>query len=158
MSFSPEEMLEPGTVYECKFHLQKITEVPDQLKTLEFQFQTIQQSIFVEMEGLHSLDEAELKWQQLKGILKTADVARAEQVEQVLTGSQDGKALQIDWTHNSDGTLHEFVIDSISRTMEKEEVKVKWDGRVIQSKDHGEEVVVIPPLGDLKLMKSALSS
>jgi len=156
VTFSPEEMLEPGTIYACKFHLYKIMEVPEQLKTLEFQFQTIQQSIFVEMQGLNSLDEVELKWQQLKGILKTADVARAEQVEQVLTGSQDGKALKIDWTHNSDGTLHEFVIDSISRNMEKEEVKVKWDGRVIQSKDHGEEVVDIPPLGDFKLMKSVV--
>jgi len=124
------------------------------LKILEFQFQTIQQSIYVEMEGLNSLDEVELKWQQLKGILKTADIARAEQVEQVLTGTQDGKALKVHWTHNSDGTQHDFVIDSISRTAEKEEVKVEWNGRVIQSKDRGEEVVDIPPLGDFKLMKS----
>jgi uncharacterized protein YfaS (alpha-2-macroglobulin family) len=156
LEFSPDEILEPGTIYQCKFHLNQIMEVPDPLRDLEFQFQTIQQSIYVELGGLNSLDEAELKWQQLKGTLKTADFAQAEQVEQVLTGFQNGKALKISWTHNSEGTEHTFVMDSIIRTEVKEQVLVKWDGRVISSKDRGEEVVEIPPLGDFKLMKTTL--
>jgi len=154
LEFRPEEMLDPGTMYQCKFHLHKLMEVPDPLKILEFQFQTIQQSIYVEISGLNSLDEDDLKWQQLKGTLKTADYAVMEQVEQVLTGSQHGNKLAIRWTHNSEGTLHEFIIDSISRTNEKEQVLVRWDGKGIQSEDKGEELVNIPPLGDFKLMKT----
>jgi hypothetical protein len=154
LEFRPEEMLDPGTMYQCKFHLHKIMEVPDPLKILEFQFQTIQQSIHVEMNGLNSLDEEDLKWQQLTGTLKTADYAVMELVEQVLTGSQNRNTLQVQWTHNSEGTLHEFIIDSISRTNGKEQVLVQWDGEGIQSEDKGEEVVNIPPLGDFKLMKT----
>ncbi|MFH0758468.1 MAG: MG2 domain-containing protein [Bacteroidota bacterium] len=157
LEFSPDEILEPGTIYQCRFHLQQIMDVPDPLKILEFQFQTIQQSIFMELEGLNSLDEAELKWQQLKGTLKTADFAQADQVEQVLTGFQNGKALKVSWTHNSEGTQHEFLIDSISRSELKEQVLVKWNGRGIGCKDQGEEVVEIPPLGDFKLMKTSVS-
>ncbi len=154
LEFTPAEMLKPGTVYQCKFQLHKLMEVPDPLKTLEFQFQTIQQALFVELKGLNSLDDKDLQWQQLRGNLKTADYADMELVEHVLTGSQDGKSLQIRWTHNSEGTSHEFTVDSIFRTKEKEQVLVRWDGKVIQSEDRGEEVVTIPPLGDFKLMNT----
>ncbi len=155
LEFRPEEMLDPGTLYQCKFHLHKLMEVPDPfLKTLEFQFQTIQQSIHVELKGLNSLDEEDLQWQQLKGTLKTADYADMELLEQVLNGSQDGKGLQINWTHSGEGTQHEFIIDSIFRTKEKEQVVVQWDGKGIRSKDKGEKVVDIPPLGDFKLMNT----
>jgi len=154
VEFTPDEMMVPGTVYKCKFQLHELMEVPAPLKVLEFQFQTIQQAIFVEFKGLNSLDDEDLQWQQLKGALKTADYADMEQVEQALTSSQDGKELQIGWTHNSEGTSHEFTVDSILRTKEKEEVLVRWDGKIIQSKDNGEEVVSIPPLGDFKLMNT----
>ena len=66
LEFAPEEMLSPGTLYQCKFHLGKLMEVPGGLEVLEFQFQTIQQSLFVELKGLNSLDEEDLQWQQLK--------------------------------------------------------------------------------------------
>ena len=42
-------------------------EVPKGLEVLEFQFQTIQQSLFVELNGLNSLDDENLQWQQLTG-------------------------------------------------------------------------------------------
>ena len=154
LEFSPEGTLDPGTLYQCKFHLDKVMEVPKGLEVLEFQFQTIQQSLFVELKGLNSLDDENLEWQQLKGTLKTADYADVEKVEQVLKGSQDGKALQVAWTHNTEGTEHHFTLDSIKRTKEKEQVLVKWDGKEIRSEDKGEEVVSIPPLGDFKLMNS----
>jgi len=148
LEFVPEEMLQPGTVYQCKFHLGKLMEVTGQLGVLEFQFQTIQQSLYVELEGLNSLDDEDLQWQQLKGTLKTADYANAEQVERLLEGSQLGKTLRVSWAHNSEGTEHEFTVDSISRTREKGQVLVKWDGKAIQSEDRGEEVVQIPSLDD----------
>jgi hypothetical protein len=44
LEFRPEGMLDPGTVYQGRFHLDKLQEVPQGLEVLEFQFQTIQQS------------------------------------------------------------------------------------------------------------------
>jgi len=154
LEFRPELRLEPGKLYQCRFHLDKLMEVPEGLEILEFQFQTIVQSLLVELEGLHALDEEDLQWQQLKGILKTADFADPEALEEVLTGKQDGKALDIVWTHNSEGTRHDFTIDSIFRSKEKEEVLVQWNGKAIQSEDEGDELVSIPALGDFKLMNT----
>ncbi|MDX2430276.1 MAG: MG2 domain-containing protein [Bacteroides sp.] len=152
--FRPDGVLEPATRYQCKFHLHKLMEVPDGLKSLEFQFQTIQQALFVEIKGLTSLDDENLRWQQLRGSLKTADYANGEEVEKLLEGSQDGKELRVQWTHSNEGTLHEFTIDSISRTNEIEQVLVKWKGKGIGSEDEGEKLVAIPPLGDFKLMNT----
>ena len=154
LEFRPEGMLDPGTIYQCKFRLGKLMEVSDGLEVLEFQFQTIQQSLFVELEGLTALDEEDLQWQQLKGILLTGDYADVELVEEVLIGKQDGRALQINWIHSKEGTQHDFTIDSIFRSKEKEEVLVQWDGKAIQSEDQGDELVAIPPLGDFKLMNT----
>ena len=152
LEFVPEALLDPGKVYQCRFHLDKLMDVPRGLEVLEFQFQTMRQSLYVELQGLNSLDDEDLQWQQLKGTLKTADYADAEQVEQVLEGSQEGKALRVSWNHNTEGTLHEFILDSIYRSDENGQVLVKWDGKGIRSEDKGEEVVQIPPLGDFKLM------
>ena len=44
LEFHPELRLEPGKLYQCRFHLDKLMEVPEGLEDLEFQFQTIQQS------------------------------------------------------------------------------------------------------------------
>jgi uncharacterized protein YfaS (alpha-2-macroglobulin family) len=152
LEFRPEGMLDPGTVYQGRFHLDKLQEVPQGLEVLEFQFQTIQQSLFVELEGLNALDEEDLQWQQLKGTLKTADFADVDAVEASVKGFQEGQELTILWTHHSDGTRHDFTIDSIYRGTEKREVVVQWDGNGILSGDEGEELVDIPPLGDFKLM------
>ena len=152
IEFRPEGILPAGKLFSCTFHLYKLMDVPDHLKSLEFQFQTIQQALFVEFEGLQSLDEENLQWQQLNGSLKTADFANVDLIEEVLEGFQNNKPLKIHWSHGNEGKIHEFTIDSIFRSKEKEEVLVKWNGQVISSEDKGEEVIDIPPLGDFKLM------
>lgn len=152
IEFRPEQILPPGTVYNARFHLYRLFEVPDHLKTLKFQFQTMQQAISVNFEGLKSMNEDNLKWQALAGNLKTADLADMDLVETILEAVQDKKNLKIHWTHGEDGKTHEFVIDSIFRSDGKETVTVRWNGRVVGCKDLGEESVEIPPLGDFKLM------
>ena len=152
VEFRPEQPLPPGTVFNAFFHLSRLTQVPGHLETLEFQFQTMQQAVYVNFEGLKSVDEENLKWQQLSGTLKTADVANSESVEKVLGASQNNKPLNIKWNHGEEGRIHEFVVDSITRSEGEEEIKVIWDGRGIGSEDKGEQIIDIPPLGDFKLM------
>jgi hypothetical protein len=41
------------------------------------------------------------------------------QWKQVLKGFQEGQELTILWTHHSEGTRHDFTIDSIYRGTEK---------------------------------------
>ncbi|MEA1898033.1 MAG: hypothetical protein U9N53_10285, partial [Bacteroidota bacterium] len=152
IEFRPEEILTPGTIYNGKFHLSKLLDVPKHLKSLEFQFQTMQQAVFMNFEGLKSIDEESLQWQQLKGSLKTADYADMESVEKILEAFQNKKSLKINWSHGNKGKTHEFSVDSIFRSEQKEEILLKWNGKIIGSEDRGEEIIDIPPLGDFKLM------
>ncbi len=152
IEFRSEGILTPGTVYNGKFHLSKLLEVPKHLKNLEFRFQTMQQAVFVNFEGLKSIDEESLQWQQLNGSLKTADYANMESVEKVLEAFQNKKSLKINWNHGNEGKIHEFSVDSIFRSEQKEEIVLKWNGKIVGSEDKGEEIVDIPPLGDFKLM------
>jgi len=85
LEFRPDEIMPTGTVFQCSFHLGELLEVPSDLKTMKFQFQTMQQSISVDFGGLNSLDDEDLKWQQLNGALQTADYAPVEVVETMLS-------------------------------------------------------------------------
>ncbi len=154
VEFRPSEAMAPGTRYECSFQLHRVLAVPAELRTFEFQFRTILQSVQVEFGGLNSLDDEDMKWQQLQGSVITADHADEQHVEEILTATQNGRVLRIDWIHGAEGIRHEFTIDSIIRTEKKEEVRVEWDGKSIRSTDRGEETVSIPALGDFQLMNT----
>ena len=150
--FRPDETLEPGSLFTGTLHLDQLMEVPADLGEFTFRFKSMQQSLQVEIHGLNSLDEEDLKWQQLKGTLRTADFASADDFAEVLTGKQNGKHLEIRWTHNEEATVHEFVVDSILRDKSKGQAIISWDGKALRSADKGEEVVPIPALGDFRLM------
>ncbi|MFZ4414667.1 MAG: hypothetical protein ACOYOV_16405, partial [Bacteroidales bacterium] len=51
IEFSPEDKLPPKKFYEVEFYLSKLMKVPDSLKTMEFQFQTVQQDFEIKVEN-----------------------------------------------------------------------------------------------------------
>ncbi len=153
LAFRPEHKMEPGTNYSCRFRLDKLLDVPARLGTLEFEFRTMAQAMAVEIGGMTCLDEEDLSWQQLSGILRTADFADAEAIEQSLEGRQKGRMLGIEWTHSEDGRTHAFRIDSIARNDEKGELNLQWKGEALGCRDEGSETVSIPALDEFTLMK-----
>ncbi len=152
LEFRPAEPLPAGTVFQAVFHLGKVMQVPDKYKDFPFGFRTFHQGIRVNIGGMSSLSDRDLRWQQLSGRLLTADVAPAGKTEKILRAEQNGKPLKIKWTHNEQGTVHKFVIDSIRRTEKKGEVLISWDGSPIGAEEKGSRTVEIPALSDFKLM------
>jgi len=61
IEFIPEGLLPSGKLFEAEFHLSKVADVPEKLKTLPFSFQTIQQVINVYFEGMRAYDIEDLK-------------------------------------------------------------------------------------------------
>lgn len=152
IEFRPEPRLKPGTLYKAKFYLSKIKDVSSRFKTFEFQFQTMQQAMFVNFEGLKGMNEEDFRWQQFTGNLKTADYAEPGQVEKVLQARQNNNELKIKWQHSENGMDHLFVIDSILRTEKKQKVEIQWNGAEIGVKEKGSETLDIPSLSDFNLM------
>ena len=54
--FKPDEKLPNGQVFEARFHLDKIMDVPDAFKTFKFGFQTKNQAIDVQTLGMQAYD------------------------------------------------------------------------------------------------------
>ncbi len=150
--FVPDASLKSGTVYNVRFDLGKVADVPDHLKTFEFQFQTINQTFSIRFEPLKSYSSIDMKWHKLEGTLLTADIIDDDVIEKVLSAKQENQKLGISWIHGSEGTSHQFTVDSILRTEKESSVVVSWNGKPINVDLSGNETIAIPALGDFSMM------
>lgn len=157
IEFRPNEKLPSGQLYTATFELGEIQKVEANLETFEFQFQTIQQAVFVQFNGMRAYDDDDLKWQMVMGKLQTADIAGVEQMEKTVIATQNGKKLSITWQHFQDGKTHEFAVDSIKRGEKRSEIVISWTGKEIGAEKNGEEVIVIPSLSEFLVMNTTIN-
>ena len=152
LEFRPEKPLPNGTNYKAEFFLSKVLDVPDEFETFDFDFQVMQQSFDVYVDGITTVDRKTLVAQRLDGKLATADVADPALVEKILTVSQGQQKLTISWVHESNGTVHTFSVEGIKRSEQPETVTLKWNGAPLGLDIKGDRVVEIPALGDFKVV------
>ena len=152
IEFRPDEKLPPKKFYEAEFYLSKLLKVPDSLKTMEFQFQTMQQDYEVIVDNHKAYNKSDLSREKLYGRILTADVVVDKDLEKVLTATQNDKNLKITWVHDAANKTHYFQIDSVMRTNKKSYVTLSYKGKAIQAKTKGEQHIEIPYLGEFKLL------
>ncbi len=152
IEFRPDKALPGNTHYDAEFNLGTILKVPGQFETFKFDFQTMQQSFEVFVDGMTTTDKKTLRSQRLDGSLSTADIADPSIVEKLLTVSQHDKNLAITWVHESNKTTHRFSVDGIQRGEQPEKVVLKWNGSPMGLDIKGEKTVDIPALGDFKVV------
>jgi len=147
LEFRPKERLPQGQEHSATVKLAGL--VPEEKGPAEFTFAfaAMKQYFDVEVEGLRAASAKDLTRQQLLGTVNTADVEDAAPVEQVLSVSQDGKALTVRWTHNEDRRGHAFVVDSIVRGEQESSVVVTWDGKPLGVDKKGDQQITVPALG-----------
>ncbi len=153
IEFKPDEDMKSGTKYKVDFALEKIMDVPDNLKTFSFEFQTIVQNFDVSLESQQTYEPRNLQWLQYSGTLKTADFLEETGLRDLLTASQDGKSLNIKWDPDPDGREHHFKIDSVQRKERAGKVLIAWNGKSIGVRRKGDMEVVLPALGEFSLME-----
>ncbi len=152
LEFRPDTLLPQDEVFTVQFKLSELIQVPDSLKTMVFQFQTMKQEISVDVANHKAYTQSDLSREFLYGSLSTADLALDEKVEKVLTATQNGKKLPISWIHESRKRVHSFTVDSIFRGSSFGKVRLEWVGKPIDSKTTGNCEVEIPALGDFRFM------
>ncbi|WP_028981150.1 alpha-2-macroglobulin family protein [Sporocytophaga myxococcoides] len=154
IEFVPEEPLNPGQSFDAKFEIGEVMQMPEDLQTFDFAFQTIPQTFDVYVEGLRTYEVTNFASQKLLGILSTADVVDNATLEKVLTASQDGKTLSITWTHENDRKTHRFQVEKIQRKEAAGTVVLTWDGTPIQSETKGTETIEIPAIGEFSIVSA----
>ena len=115
LEFKPKERLKPGQDYKVTFHLDKLLEVKYELREFEFPFTVVKQSVKLEVNELKCYHANDYEYYNLTGSIGTADFAEQEAIEKMLNAKFDNKDLSVKWVHNEQGTLHQFLIDSIER-------------------------------------------
>ncbi|MFA5727647.1 MAG: hypothetical protein WC886_08405, partial [Saccharofermentanaceae bacterium] len=152
LEFHPDKPLPQDQVYTIEFQLSKLIAVPDSLKTMVFQVQTMKQEVTVTVDNHKAVSHSDLSREYLTGTLLTSDVADDQPVENILKARQDGRDLPIIWSHDKKNRSHIFQVDSIRRTGSPGEVKLEYDGASIDSKSEGALKIGIPSLGDFKMI------
>lgn len=152
LRFDPEESLPSGTSYVCTVNLKKLfSQIPKDAHSFEFDFRTKDQYFDLSFSGLFAPDHSALEKQAFQGTVFTTDEAEAEKVEELLVARQNGKTLDIEWTHGGEGREHIFTIQNIARSQEASNVQLSWNGKPLQVDLKGDRDIEVPALGDFKV-------
>jgi len=152
VEFRPNDRLEAGQVYEATFQLARLFKVAETLSVFQYSFQVIPQNFELSIDNVKPYVKTELTRQKIEGQVLTADFSPNESVEKILTVSQDNKSLKVTWEHLPDGKRHFFIVEDITRKETASKVNLKISGKSIGVKSDEEREVVIPALGDFKIL------
>ena len=153
IEFRPGEPLAQDKIYTVEVSLSKLLTVPDSMKTMVFQFQTMRQDFDVTVDNHKPYSEADLSREKLYGTLFTADMADDKQVEQMLTASEEGRNLPVSWQHDSKNNRHNFQVDSIIRKNQASAVKLDWKASLINAPADKQFTEEIAALGDFRRLE-----
>ena len=106
----------------------------------------------VDFLGMEPLDKNDLKWQLINGNILTYDYADGGELENAFEAVQNGNELFVRWEHSEDGKIHQFVIDSVQRSENRNQVILQWNGKELGTSKEGEKVFNVPPLGEFKVL------
>ncbi|MEZ4778008.1 MAG: MG2 domain-containing protein [Flavobacteriaceae bacterium] len=141
--FQPSELLKPNTEYTVTVQLGKLyTNVEKDFKEYTFSFKTITPNFKIDLGNLQSYSK---EWQYITGTLQSADVITAEKAKELVSVSQKGKKLKLQWPSEEGlAKYFNFTIDSIKREVEDTQIDIAWDGKPIGSDFKGNNTFVIP--------------
>ena len=152
--FTPAKELQPGATYKAILNIRKFMSLPKEYSSFEFNFSVILENIDIQLQGLTPLDETSPNQFYLKGTMTTRDSEGGDMIKKILSAEQEGKTLSIEWTHDSGGQNHEFIIRTIERREQPSSLKVSWDGSAIGVSKKGTRTIDVPSLGQFDLLSA----
>ncbi|MEL6943315.1 MAG: hypothetical protein AAFO82_11655, partial [Bacteroidota bacterium] len=154
--FEASEYLESDQAYSANIDLKKLfSNLPKDFNTFRFDFQTRQQGVDVRIKQVNTVDNDDLRSQQILGEIHTADVVNSEELENILTAKQGRKTLPIQ-LNNAGNLKYSFTIDEVERGDAESTVVLAWNGKSIGASKEGEEEIEIPALGDFSVTDARL--
>jgi uncharacterized protein YfaS (alpha-2-macroglobulin family) len=159
MEFKPKNRLDAGKMYKATFHLNKLMEVKDDLKKFEFVFQSIKQSVQLQVNELKSYHNNDYNYYSLAGTVSTADFADEATVEKTLAAKVGNSSYKVKWVHNEKETVHKFLIDSIERpTRGDDKMSITCNGQGLNVTYDQTRTFDIPEKAKFKLLGTRVES
>ncbi len=147
--FRPAKILDAGTLYTGKLHLNLIADVSESLKEFPVIIQTIKKDFIVTTGALEC--QAEGNRYALHGEITASDYIASAEIEGYLQARLGRKKLEIVWDH-SDALIHKFTVANIDRTGSAGKVELEWNGNNAKVRQKGSAIVKIPPKGEFSVI------
>jgi len=156
IEFRPEKRLANGQVYNVRFHVGRVREVPRDMARFDFSFQVIAQSFALQTDGMDAIDPDDGVWNRYHGMIVTSDYMDEADVARLIKAWQGQRSLTVRWEQNAQATRHSFTIDSLQRSQDREHLRLVWDGKPLGINIMDERIVGIPALGDFSVMEAVV--
>ncbi|MCB0662708.1 MAG: alpha-2-macroglobulin, partial [Saprospiraceae bacterium] len=154
LNFQPENMLESDQSYVATVHLDEIfNQLPKQLKSFQFDFKTRDLAANFIVDQITSADPNRSDEIKIYGHLSTTDVFEDEGIHKMLTASQDGRELAIDWEERRVFS-HGFSISGIKRKKESSSVVITLDENLLGKNEITRDTIEVPSLGEFKVINT----
>ncbi len=151
IEFRPEELLPYGLIYNPKFLLNKILDVPQKLEEFKFQFQTSHQQLQIQSTSLQPYSNDNLELNKFEAIILATDFIDHNILEEMLSVEINNSSVELAWEHDNNKYQHTFTVENVRRLEAEGELKIMINGDPIKIADT-EKIVEIPSISNFKLM------
>lgn len=152
VEFVPDQPFKSGTTYLVSFGLGRLTNVPQDLTSFNFDFRVVEPSFDLELNGLSTQNSSSLDKMKLTGQLRFSDQESPEQIEKIISVSYGNERVRVHWIHEPETRISSFTVDSIDRQKEDVPFHLAFDGAPIGAAKKGQRSYTIPRLGGFQVL------
>lgn len=152
VTFIPDDLMKSGELYKASFTLGKVADVPLELETFEFNFQTLHQNLRFNLESFHTPDISKPQNIEVLAEIKANDIISDKlELSQFISVEQNGSGVAFEAQKTSSKSIGIRVKD-IVRGDKSSDLAIRWKGMMIGA-ENGEEIVKIPGKNDFSIAK-----
>lgn len=149
LSILPATGLQAGKIYSFSIDAQYFEGIPNSLPPFKFQVQVLRQSYELKVVGL--LPQVKSKTMKLKGSVKTRDRAVTEAIEKSLQVSLEQKSLEIQWVHNDQERVYEFIVPNIPRQKNPTQLTLQYSAIGLGVDKKGSYEIEVPSVNQFSV-------
>ncbi len=155
IEFTPKKGFKNGQDYTVEFLLNNLFKSKDtKKKNFVFAFSVVAQDLSVVIETQNTIDKKTLKYQRITGVVRTADLETVNNIKNCISAKYNGQKIEIKFRETEDKLQNfPFVIDSLERGDNTQELVITYDGIKINSKTKGEKKIEIPSVNDFNVSR-----
>lgn len=146
VEFVPAERLRNGTTYKAVFNLGALSNVPEEFRKFEFQFDVVPLTILYEKGELLTEEDNENALQ-YQGSLESSDEISTEEIEKSISATYDGQSISPEWRH--EGNHHYFTYRNLVKSDEKKILTLTFPKNI---QNHETDNISVPGLNDFTLL------
>ncbi len=152
LEFKPNKALTSGKAFLISVNLNKLnSNIPKQFKEFTFKVQVKHQIVDLIIDKVITTDLNNFTKQNVGGIIKLTDNENIDLLKKAIKVELDNKSLSFELAKSNDFE-YELLIKDITRTKNSQNLKISFNGEVINSKSNFTKEIEVPSLDEFKVL------